>query len=461
MSKIALGSPGDPVTGLSRRAYLQSCCGLAASVAGCLSDSTNVNSGPDPAQSTVNRTSESTDANRPFEFPPDHCVPSEEPSGSGRLSVPFDSRGRFRCGGVLLDGMEELSHWSTLDGHLSADSERYFGGGQSAVLETDGSTNRAWISREFDPGLDLSAHDLSVAVHPGGGATKAEMLRVQVLAPDYQNRVDMRHGVGKLGGWFRMDLGPSVIKGEPDLRNVREIRLQSLKGGDRSLRLNVDELRIVPKADRGRVMITFDDIPRSQYSEAFPVMQEFGFPGVAGAIPWLTENPSYISKAGLGEMQEAGWDIVSHPQVTDPSTPLPELDRERQRAVIEQSKRWLLDNDFERGARFVIWPFHAADSTTLELAARYHSLGFAGGRPPSGIPPTDPLTIGRVDGDGVSDTLKMLEFAEEYRQLCVIMYHQIGSDGLPTDEFERTLRAIEQSSLEVITASDLWELMTR
>lgn len=374
--------------------------------------------------------------------------------------MPFDSRGRFKCAGVLLDGMEDLSLWSTLDGHLSADSERYFGGDQSAVLETDGSTNRAWIYREFDPGIDLSNHDLSVAVHPGRGATRAQMLRLQVLAPDYRNRIDMRHGVGDLGGWFRMDLGPTVVEGEPDLRNVRELRLQSLKGGDRALRLNVDELRLVPKADRGRVMVTFDDIPRSQYSEAFPLMQEFGFEGVAGAISWLTDDPSYVSKAELSEMQEAGWDIVSHPQVTDPSTPLPELDREQQRAVIERSKRWLLDNGFERGARFVIWPFHAADSTTLELAARYHSLGFAGGRPPSGIPPTDPLTIGRVDGEGVSDTLRLLEFAEEYRQLCVIMYHDIGADGLPTDEFERTLRAIEESSLEVITASDLWELMT-
>lgn len=430
-------------------------------MAGCTSVSTNANAESEPARSTVNRTNETTDANQPFGFPPDHCNPSEDLTGSGRLSVPFDSRGRFRCAGVLLEGMEDLSHWSTLDGHLSADSKRYFGGDQSAVLETDGSTNRAWIYREFDPGIDLSDHDLSVAVHPGRGATKAEMLRVQLLAPDYHNRIDMRHGVGDLGGWFRMDLGPTVIKGEPDLRNVREIRLQSLKGGDTPLRLNVDELRMVPKADRGRVMVTFDDIPRSQYSEAFPLMQEFGFPGVAGAIPWLTNDPSYISKAELSEMQEAGWDIVSHPQVTNPSTSLPELDRERQRAEIERSKRWLLDNGFVRGAQFVIWPFHAADSTTLELAARYHSLGFAGGRPPSGIPPTDPLTIGRVDGDGVSDTLKMLEFAEEHRQLCVIMYHGIGADGLPTDEFERTMRAIKQSSLEVITASDLWELMRR
>lgn len=356
--------------------------------------------------------------------------------------------------------MEDLGPWKTLDGRLNADTERYVGGGQSAALETAPSGDRVWIYRKFNPGLDLSDHDLSAAVHPGEGSTQAKMVRVQLLAPDYRNRVDMRHGVGKLGGWFRMDFGPTVIKGEPDLRAVREIRIQSLKGGEAPLRLNIDELRLVPKADRGRAMLTFDDIPRSQYTEAFPVMQEFGYAGVAGAIPWLTTDSSYISKSELLEMQDAGWDIVSHPQVTDPSTPLPELDREEQRIVIERSKRWLVGNGFERGAQFIIWPFAAADATTLELAPRYHTLGFAGGRSPSSVPPTGPLTIGRVDGDVVSDTLKMLKFAEEYRQLVVVMYHGIGPNGLATEEFKRTLQAIEQSSLEVITASDLWELMT-
>lgn len=444
------------MTDHSRRAFLRS-CGLLAAGAGCVTVSRNDSSGstatPSPDRSAASGGGE------PFEFPADHCEFEASQPDPHPLAVRENSRSRFGCAGRQLDGMEDLSRWEVYDGQLTPDRIRYVDGSQSARLETAPTEGRVWIYRRFDPGLDLADHDLSVAIHPGRGDTMAKMLRVQLLAPDYRNRVDLRHGVGRMGGWFRMDLGPTVVKGSPKLGDVREIRLQSLKGSQRRLRFNVDELRLVPKADRGRVMLTFDDIPMSQYENAFPLMKDHGYPGVAGAIPWLTSDPGFISKPQLHELQNAGWDVVSHPQLTDPSTPLPELSREDQARTLERSKQWLVDNGFESGARFVIWPFHAAGATTLDLASRYHSLGFAGGRSPSGLPPTDPLTVGRVDGDGVKDTLRMIAFAEEYNQLAVVMYHQIGPNGLPVDEFERTLEYIDRADVEVITASDLWDLM--
>lgn len=442
----------------SRRAFLRLCGGLSTAVAGCISGQVTPGSGSNATRSaTPSRTVTPED----FEFPPDHCEADAALADPGALEVGFDSRERFGCAGVLLDGMEDLAPWARYDGSLEADRDRRAGGAQSASLRTHPSGDRVWVYRRFEPRLDLSDHDLSVAVHPGHGETKAKMLRVQLLAPDYANRVDMRHGVGKLGGWFRMDLGPTVVKGTPDLGDVREIRLQSLAGSRDRISLNVDELRLVPKADRGRVMLTFDDIPISQYTNGFPLMEKYGFAGVAGAIPWLTSNPDYISTSQLQAMQDAGWDVVSHPQLTEPSTPLPALPRGEQAEALRRSKRWLVDHGFERGARFVIWPFHAAGATTLELASHYHALGFAGGRSPSGIPPTDPLTIGRVNGENVEDTLKMVSLAARHRQLAVVMYHRIGTDRLTVSDFERTLEYIDRADVSVITASDLWGLMQR
>lgn len=207
-------------------------------------------------------------------------------------------------------------------------------------------------------------------------------------------------------------------------------------------------------------MLTFDDIPISQYVEAFPRMNDYGFSGVAGAIPWLTGDSEFISADQLRELQHAGWDVVSHPQLTNPSRPLPTLSRADQDRALKRSKQWLIENGFERGARFVIWPFHAAGATTLALGSRYHHLGFAGGRPPCGLPPTDPLTVGRVDGEKVEDTLKMIRFAERYHQLTAVMFHQVGPAGLPTSEFERILKAVDRADVTVVTATDLWELMT-
>lgn len=440
----------------SRRAYLAGCIAAIGSATGCVTVSR-------PPGTVSTRTDRSTGGEPaaadpgPFEYPTDHCEVEDAIRGDDPLTVEFDSRARFRCTGQLLDGMEDLKAWGTYEGERYRDQDRFTVGSQSMRLETTG--GRVWAYRRFEPGLDLSERDLSVAIHPGEGDSKASMLRVQLLAPDYQNRIDMRHGVGKLGGWFRMDLGPTVVKSHPDLTDVREIRIQSMSGSQPRLRLNVDEIRLVPKADTGRVIISFDDIPISQYENAFPVMQEFGYPGVAGAIPWLTSDPDFVSTAGLHEMQDAGWDVVSHPQLTDPPKPLPTLDPSAQHDAIRRSKRWLVENGFGEGASFVIWPFHAAGPTTLEIASRYHHLGFAGGRSPSGIPSTDPLTIGRVDGASVDDTLRMLSFAESYNQLVVVMYHEVGTGALSTADFERTLRAIERSDLEVLTASGLWKEM--
>lgn len=442
---------------LNRRRFLVACAGHAAGTAGCISFGNG--SGREESGEPSRTETAPMEANA-YEFPPDHCQPNRASGDDEQLGVPFDSREQFGCAGILLDGMEDPGPWQTYDGRFGPDSERVTRGSQSAQLETIPPDGRVWAYRRFDSGLDLSNHDLSIAIHPGRGETKASMLRAQVLAPDYQNRIDMRHGVGKLRGWFRMDLGPTVVKGHPDLTDVRELRLQSLAKSQKRIRLNVDELRLVPKASRGRVMLTFDDIPMSQYTEAFPRMNDRGFAGVAGAIPGLTSSPDFLSADQLRELQNAGWDVVSHPQLTDPSRPLPTLSRAAQDDALRRSKQWLLDQGFERGARFVIWPFQAAGATTLALGARYHALGFAGGWPPCGIPPTDPLTIGRVDGERVEQTLRMIEFAERYNLLTVVMFHEVGPNGLASGKFEQILEAVERADVTVVTATDLWELMT-
>lgn len=443
------------MTTVSRRAVLAALGGTLGTSSGCIDISRS-----DREMTSTGMQSETPQPSKTGARPADHCEPYNV-TNDGPLAVEQNSRAIFQCAGDLLDGMESLGPWKTYDGHLESDERTAAGGARSARLTTEPDGDRVWIYRRFEPPLDLTSHDLSLAIHPGGGRTKARMIRAQVLAPDYQNRIDMRHGVGKLGGWFRMDLGPTVIKGTPELHDVRELRIQSLSHSRSRLRLNVDELRLVPKADRGRVMLTFDDGPVSQYMNAFPVMKEHGFPGVAGVIPWLTSDPDYLGPTQLEEMQSAGWDIVSHPQLTDPSRPLPTLPVAEQRRAIERSKRWLLQNGFERGARFVIWPFHAAGAHTLELGSEYHSLGFAGGLSPSGIPPTDPLTIGRVDGESATVAEKMVRFAAQYNQMAVIMYHEVGNGSLSMADFKRTLQVIDDADVDVITASDLWATMTR
>lgn len=440
----------------SRRRLLRAGAVALVGTAGCLGRSEPPVGDPAPVVDTLTAdTTVDTNADDAL-FVEDDCEIVEETKPDDPLLVGFDSRQRLGCQGLLFDGFDDLGRWGTYDGSVASGVTASAVGGRSVRLTAADDEKRAWIYRRFEGGLDLSGWDLSLRVHPGRGTTHVNQFRLQLLAPDRHNRVDMWHPVNGTTGWHRLDFGPTEEFGTPDLTDVREIRLQTWVGDGNAGECDVGDLRVTPKLDEGGVVLTFDDISLSQYEEAFPVMQEYGYPGVAGAIPWLSEDADRIDVEGLTEMQAAGWDIVSHPQA---ERALPDYTADEQEALLRETKQWLVDNGFESGARFIIFPYGKASETTLNLTAKYHHLGFIGGYCPSGLI-TGPLTVSRVNGDDLDATNRVLQLAKRHRQIAVVMYHTIGGGGdrISVAEFEETMARIDDLGLRVLTASDLWEL---
>lgn len=61
------------------------------------------------------------------------------------------------------------------------------------------------------------------------------------------------------------------------------------------------------------IVITFDDGHLSVYENAFPIMQELGFPGVFYIVAnRINGSPDFVTAAQLKEMIAAGWEIGSH-----------------------------------------------------------------------------------------------------------------------------------------------------
>ncbi|MEA3327010.1 MAG: polysaccharide deacetylase family protein [Chloroflexota bacterium] len=61
------------------------------------------------------------------------------------------------------------------------------------------------------------------------------------------------------------------------------------------------------------IVITFDDGHESVYMHAFPIMQEFGYPGVFYIVAnRINDVPEFLNVAELKEMIAAGWEIGSH-----------------------------------------------------------------------------------------------------------------------------------------------------
>ncbi len=385
-------------------------------------------------------------------FSEDPCVTDPKIDTSDPLVNEINARSQARCVGVPFAKVEPLSEWTADSGNAEATSGRTFSGSRSVALEAE--PNEGLVARyDMEGGVDLSEINLSATIHPGE-AYPASNVIVQLFAPDMQNRIDMWQ---PLSGdrWVRVDFGPTNVAGSPDLTDVRTVRILSLTDDQRRVRFYVDHFRATPKLNRGYVILTFDDNLDSQYETALPVMEEFSFPGVLGVVPWrLGSSDTLMSTGQVDEMHRSNWEIVSHPQQNEP---LPTLSEAEQRSAIRESKQWLVKQGYEDGARFVIWPYGQADATTLDIAERYHELGFRGGDHPSSPPYLGPLSVSRVNGDDINRTYQMIDYAARFNQITVVMYHDIGDRGphVSASEFEETLQYIDDADVSVITPSKL------
>jgi peptidoglycan/xylan/chitin deacetylase (PgdA/CDA1 family) len=398
---------------------------------------------------TETETTEETTDEEPSGESADLCSAAPRIDSRGPLLVARNSRELRKCAGRPLDSFEDLSPWASIAGSMEPTPESYTGT-QTMALETTGDPYLS-VRRRFPEGIDLADRNLSLAVDLA--TPEAEQLEVRLFAPNVKNSITCERNV-RSASWYRLDVGASKIRGSPDLANVTELQIRTYSGGG-PLRMAVDSLRTTERAKRGAVMLTFDDNHYTQYETAFPITEEFGFPGVVGVIPHSVGKSSKIPLEAMGEMRAAGWEMVSHPQ-HDRS--ISEMGPRKARAAIRDSKRWLIENGFERGAQYLVWPYNKYDAENLGIASRHHQLGFAFGGCPVGRQVTGPLSIGRVHGDEIVRSKRLVDLAAEYSNLVILMYHTVGldNDRIGEREFESVMAHIDRADVDVITPSDLW-----
>lgn len=366
------------------------------------------------------------------------------------------SSGQFTRGEVL-DDFEALDNWGTIIGNASADTESAYRGSQSVLVQNQ--DDSAGIFRTFTDGLDLTKNDLSVAMQldaPAGGR-----LAVDLYAPGPADHAVARRFIpADLNGWIRFDIGYTNEPGTPDMTDVREVRFvvhPEEDGG--SVKFRLDDLRMIPKpVDTGRVILTFDDSFASHYEVAFQELKDRGWSGVAATIPEEVGDADALTIGQLRRMDEQGWDIVSHPQVSSPVTPLPEMSKSDQRRVMEEHNNWLNLKGFSDGPNYFVTPFDRMGNGTYELVQEMYDLGFIFGACNNACIPTGRHIISRVYGndDSLEGVWRQLKLAQRRNQLTVLAFHNIGENGdISVKNFRWLLNKIDEFDLEVLTASEL------
>ncbi|MCU4742725.1 polysaccharide deacetylase family protein [Halobacteria archaeon AArc-m2/3/4] len=429
---------------MRRRTYLVTAAAATAGIAGC--------TGSEDPDEQGNETTEEEETEAPETEAPETEEEEEEDEEEEEEKTEEeddeDDEGEKDDKTGTYDDFEDLSNWTVVDGHLSADEDRSYVGSQSGLLKAEKEQTHVSIALEFDSPRDFSD------VIPGIALTAEEMVVPTIQLIDSSgDRIDFRRAVKANLPFMRYNFGVDEVYGDPDLSDVSEIRVVLWAGDEEARHFWCDDLHMTPRPDTGKVMIQFDDAHETDYTEGLPVLEEYGFDAVSFVNPGRIGNDGRLSLKQLEGLKDAGWTIGSHSH-THPE--LTQLSKAEQEAEIVESKEWLVENGFEEGAQYFAYPFGDYDETTLDLVEKHHDLGFGGGYPVQGYN-TNPLLCTRLGDPEFDRAEEMLDRTAEMRGITSLFYHRLEDDGL--ENFKMTMKYLHDleraGKIEVITPQDL------
>ena len=418
----------------TRRSFL---AGTAAAVGGCVS-------GSDRQRSGSGGTADWTNHHR-----------TRSVGETTRSPVDPD---RFPPVGRTIDIVGPGSEWKTDrvttaaadDGTLTPESPTPFRGERSLYLAGE---EGARVSLGFDDPVDFRDSHLSVAMAPHTPPT-TDPFRAYLLAPDPENRVTF---LGNYHGhfdihWRRYDMSIDNVVGDPDLSAVNRVVFDIENVPTRCW---LDDVRVLPRPDRGKVMFMFDDIPESAFTRGFRIAEDAGLRVAYGVIADAVGEEGRMSVDQLREAEAAGWELVSHSKTGEPLTTVPP---ETQRRYLAETKEWLLEHALQpAGAEHFVFPQAKYSTTALEAVSDHHEFSYVGGR---GSAPalTDPLTVSRRPGERSLEKLRgWLEAAARHSNLLILTFHTISDEFLGTyRSFVGEVSArVKSGDIDVVTPTEL------
>ncbi|MFC6716610.1 polysaccharide deacetylase family protein [Natrialbaceae archaeon GCM10025810] len=354
------------------------------------------------------------------------------------------------------DDFSDLSAWEVVGGTLSAetDRDRISIGEQTARLETEG--ERARLSKEFDEPVDVSN------VVPGLAFEADELVVPRIRLADERGRtIDYRRGMTGDIPLSRYNFGVERVDDGYDRTAVTTVNVWLYNGEDDRPTVWLDDFHFVPRPETPKVMIQFDDCHVTDYTEAFPILEEYGYPAVTFVNPEYVERgevagDTKLSVDQLSELDDAGWCVANH---TASHPHLSELSREEQETEILDGQAWFDERGFEEATEYFAYPFGDYDGTTVDLIAEHHELGFAGGGPAHGHLSNAEL-VPRIGDPSPERSRNAVEWAVEMNGFSSMFFHRLEDPDLRGD-FEAAVEAIHEyesrGDLEVILPSDLAE----
>jgi peptidoglycan/xylan/chitin deacetylase (PgdA/CDA1 family) len=167
---------------------------------------------------------------------------------------------------------------------------------------------------------------------------------------------------------------------------VSRIAVQAQQGSGSAVQVNLQQVWTRPAPTTPATIITFDDGYGSQYTNAKPYMDKYGFRGVLFPIrDLISGSGTYVTIPQLQAFYDSGWDIVAHADLAashNSTNALIDLSISDGSATalstfegeLVRNKKWLIANGWTRSADFFGWPQGKFDAARLAIARKYFSL---------------------------------------------------------------------------------------
>lgn len=158
------------------------------------------------------------------------------------------------------------------------------------------------------------------------------------------------------------------VSGDSWANNMVRMRV-SIYSASVEANVTIDSL-YYDRSDIGSVIIDFDDNRKGVYTKAFPYMEArdlkanvYVNPSAAGY------DDRFMTLAEMGELYDAGWCLCNHGWT---HASFLDMTPAELIASIQQTDDWLHDNGFERGRKYIAYPFGVGyyDATTLATLAQ-------------------------------------------------------------------------------------------
>lgn len=363
-------------------------------------------------------------------------------------------KGKSNAPVAVADDFEDLSYWQAVErqGSLSKSTDAYEGTHCAHVVGSK-KTKEGHLIRSVS-GADLRGTNLSMAVK----VTSHDFFKIaiELYAPDSVHTVSFKRTfLGPKNRWIRVNFGVTNVADDVDLSNVKKVHIVARPvdaNAKEPVEFLVDDLKTVSRPNTGSVMFTFDDSHSSHY-RAYELMQEYGFAGVEGVIPKSIGRDDRLTEDQLATMADDGWDISAHPNVQ--AYYFSDYSPDEQERLMKKTQSYLKDSGFEDGARHLLVPKNVVGSETFDLARKYYDTVFSFGGCPNALPfENGDAIVSRVNGKNLTETKRYVDYAADYGQLVVPLFHEIGEGGRVSEaDFESLLQYVDEKNLNVITAS--------